>query len=109
MPLKTKPRELGAPLPTEDYAGPLEHHLPSDEAINDELDRAKVELMHAVAKHRKAWSKMRRHKLAAEMKSVWAEAYTPYKEAVSDVRWWREEMNAQATVVIALTSMQYPE
>lgn len=104
MPIPTKPLELGAPL-GDDYHGPIDLHTPTYEQIKDELTRAEVELMHAVARHRKAWSKMRRHKLKAEMEAVWAESYPPYKEAVSDVRWWREEMNAQATTVLALSRM----
>jgi hypothetical protein len=105
MPIPTKPLELGAPLPTDDYPGPIEFHLPSEDDLRAEWLRAKVELMHAIARHRKAWSRMRSHKLAAEMKAVWAEGYTPYKEAVSDVRWWREEMSAQAATVTALTAL----
>jgi hypothetical protein len=102
MPIRTKPLELGAPLSPEDYPGSIEHHLPTEQDACAELKRAKVELMYAIAKHRKAWSAMRKHKFVAESRAVWAEGYNPYKLAVADVRWWREEMNAQAAVVTAL-------
>ena len=81
--------------------------MPTDQQVSDELDRATVELMYAIARHRKAWSTMRAHKQEAEARAVWAEGYNPYKLAVADVRWWREEMAAQAATVSALTAIQY--
>lgn len=105
MPIPTKPLELGAPLPEDDYRGNIALHLPSEDDIRNELLRCRVELMYAIARHRKAWSKMRKHKQVADLKSVWAESYTPYKEAVSDVRWWREEMTSQAATLTALQAM----
>lgn len=105
MPIPTKPLVLGAPLSAEDYEGPVELHLPSTEDIRAEWLRAKIELMYAIARHRKAWARMRGHHEEAKARAVWADSYPPYKEAVGDVRWWREEMNAQAATVTALTAL----
>lgn len=108
VPIRTNPGLLGAPLDPDAYKGGLAQNMPEPETIAAELARAQIELMHAIARHRQAWSKMRSHKEAAEAKSIWAEAYTPYKVAVSDVRWWREEMAAQAAAVTALKAMHAP-
>jgi hypothetical protein len=108
VPIKTNPQALGAPLDPEAYRGDLYDNLPTSEAVSAELARAQIELMYAIARHRQAWSAMRKHKETAEARSVWADGYTPYKVAVSDVRWWREEMTAQATTVTALRSMLMP-
>lgn len=105
MPIKTKPLELGAPLSEADYSGDYWDHKPKVGDVTAELIRAQIELIHAVAKHRQAWSRMRKNKNEAEERSIWAESYPPYKIAVADVRWWREEMTAQAATVTALTAM----
>lgn len=102
MPIQTRPFDLGAPLSDTDYAGPWQRHTPSTTDLRMELIRAQIELVHAIARHRKAWSKMRREREGAEARSIWADSHPPYKEAVADVRWWREEMIAQATTVTAL-------
>lgn len=99
----TQPLLAGAPLP-EDMV--LRLSLPSTDEIQAELERAEIELMYAVARHRKAWHSARHHKTEAESRSVWAEGYAPYQKAIGDVRWWREEMNAQADVVQALSRMR---
>jgi hypothetical protein len=100
--IRTKPLELGAPLFAADYPHGVLGGQPSADEVERELIRARVELMHAIARHRKAWAKMRRHSEEAAKRSLWAESYPPFKEAVSDVRWWREEMAAQAATVTAL-------
>lgn len=105
VPIKTNPLVLGAPLDPEVYSGNYSSHLPGVADVQAELSRAQIELIHAIAKHRQAWSRMRTHKQIAEQRSIWAEGYTPYKLAVADVRWWREEMTAQASAVAALTAM----
>lgn len=105
MPIKTKPLELGAPLSPEDYAGDIRDHQPRKRDVELELARAQIELMYAVAKHRKAWARLRSHDEEAKEKAIWAQSFPPYQEAVADVRWWREEMAAQAATVTALTEM----
>lgn len=109
MPIKTRPDILGAPLSPTDYTGGLLDEAPDVVDVQVELARAQIELMHAIAKHRKAWKAMAMAKAAAEERAVWADAYTPYKIAVGDVRWWREEMTAQATTVTALKAMLAPK
>lgn len=110
MTIKTNPLRTGAPLDPDQYPGILSS-TPRESEITGELIRAKVELMHAVALHRKAWGKMRaiRDELEEKAANTGIEAYpdnnTLYKLAVADVRWWREEMTAQAATVTALTSM----
>ena len=105
VPIQTKPEVLGAPLDPQVYFGSVADHAPSPLDIDAELERAKVELMHAIARHRKAWSKVRKHGAEARARSIWAESYPPYQEAIGDVRWWREEMAAQAATVTALTAL----
>jgi hypothetical protein len=100
----TKPLAVGAPLP-EDMTDILKS-VPGTMDIDAELIRAQVELMHAIARHRKAWAKARVHRDEARAKAMWAEAYMPYKEATADVRWWREEMTAQATTITALLALR---
>lgn len=105
MPISTQPSKLGAPLPEEDYSGRFIDHQPTEAGIRTELARAQIELMHAIARHRKAWSKARRHSNKAKELAIWADSHPPYKDAIADVRWWREEMTAQAATVTALTNM----
>lgn len=103
--MRTQPLKVGAPLDPEDY---LSIDTPDPAYVADELLRAQVELLHAVVRHRKAWASARHHKQEAESRAVWAEGYNPYKLAIADVRWWREEMSAQAAAVTALTGMLRP-
>jgi hypothetical protein len=100
---------VGAPLPEELSALPMP---PTPDDVLAEIERAEVELMHAIARHRKAWGAMRRRQLhrllysqtpgavaALESDPMWA-------KATGDVRWWREEMNAQAASLLALEQMR---
>lgn len=105
MTIKTQPMKPGAPLNPDDYPH-IEH--PDRAAVAAELIRAKVELMHAIARHRKAWAKMAATREEAEKQAIWADSHPPYQLAVSDVRWWREEMTAQAAAVTALSAMDRP-
>lgn len=102
----TNPLKNGAPLPDEaDLAAPVAG------AIRAELLRAKVELMHAIARHRKAWKVMRQIKVEREEDAAkkgvpaYLDNDVHWSVAVGDVRWWREEMNAQASTVTALMAM----
>lgn len=103
----TQPLMPGAPLP------PQMMNLPPirPEDVEDELTRARVELLYACAMHRKAWKKMRQVKLdrEADAESKGVPAYLDndvfWKIAVGDVRWWREEMAAQSSAILALWSM----
>lgn len=104
----TQPLAPGAPLPSELANLPR----PRAEDIEDELTRAQVELLYATAKHRKAWSAMRQRgdqidtskgRIAGMRIDM---ASDPIWELrTSDVRWWRDEMTAQATTVLALKAM----
>jgi hypothetical protein len=83
------------------------------EDIQAELIRAEVELLYAIAKHRKAWKAMRAR--ADERAMIEAsgapgrlaslEADHIWKLRTGDVTWWRGEMTAQATAVTALKAM----
>ncbi len=116
---ETNPLRIGAPLPE----SLVRLAPPEPGAIHAELLRAEVEFMHAIARHRKAWSAMRRWKehreeaantpgglAAMESDPVW-------KKRTGDVQWWRAEMEARAASVVALRSMladrshweQFPE
>ena len=103
----TKPTKVGAPLPVE----MAEIEEPGPGPILAELTRAKVELMYAIARHRKAWSRMRliKREREADAAKKGVPAYldndTLWKIATGDVSWWRDEMTAQATTVAALTTM----
>lgn len=104
----TNPMRVGAPLPEDLEALPVN---PSVEEIGAELDRAEVELMHALAKHRKAWSLMRKwskHRAdAAESPGMLAslESDPVWKKRTGDVGWWRSEMEARSATVLALGAM----
>jgi hypothetical protein len=106
----THPLRVGAPLP------PSTQRLPSLslQDIDEELYRAEVELLYATAKHRKCWAAMRRHAdhraelaerpYAGGLASL--EADSVWKKRTGDVAWWRDEMAAQATTILALRSMR---
>lgn len=104
---RTYPGRVGAPLP-EEMSGIDE---PTPMAILAELRRAKVELMYAIARHRQAWSHMRKVKLEREADALkkGVPAYLDndvfWKIATADVSWWRGEMQAQAATVTALMAM----
>lgn len=104
---ETNPLRIGAPLPE----SVRKLKPPVKAAIHAELLRAEVELMHAIARHRKAWSAMRKwseHRgeaakhpgglAALESDPIW-------KKRVGDVQWWRAEMEARSTAVLALRAM----
>lgn len=105
---KTRPLDVGAPLPEQMEA--IVAPLPG--MIVAELARAQVELMHAIARHRQAWHKMRAYKKQqdARQEREWGfEAYLDsdpqWKVRTGDVAWWRGEMQAQAAAVTALMDM----
>jgi hypothetical protein len=74
--------------------------------------RCEVELLYAIAQHRKAWTAMRRR---AEERDALVdkpgglaaiEADPIWKKRTGDVSWWRDEMTAQATTRQALAAMK---
>lgn len=104
----TKPIVPGAPLP-DSWA-----KLPAIEQrdIEEELLRAEIELLYAISRHRKAWRVMRqraehRDSLVGHVGMLSTLESDPHwKKATGDVSWWRDEMNAQANVVLALRRMR---
>jgi hypothetical protein len=99
----TNPLRPGAPLPDE-----VDHIVPPHPGdMSAELIRAQVELMYAIARHRKAWAAARALAIELDKKAIWKDSDGTYIKALGDVRWWREEMSAQATTVSALqTTLQ---
>lgn len=104
---RTNPRRVGAPLPEE----MLDISMPHPMAIGNELVRAQVELMYAIARHRQAWSAMRKYKLEQDARARdtafenFLDSDPKWKIKTGDVAWWRGEMNAQAATVTALMGM----
>lgn len=97
----TWPRRLGPPG---DVVGELP---PVDlDDIQDELDRAAYELLFAAARHRKAWKVARQLRDRIKMEGGWPDGDATYTKATGDVRWWREEMSAQAAAVQALRGLR---
>jgi len=103
----TRPLTPGAPLPEG-----LTELMPVQRAdIVAELARAEYELMYALARHRKAWQKMRRRakvrETLANRPGMLSHLDTDpiWKEATGDVAWWRGEMDAQASAILALRAM----
>lgn len=96
----TNPLRLGPPG---DRHGEVPLLHPVD--IHEELARAGYELLFAAARHRKAWAVARQLKDKIAGEGGWPDGDATYKKATSDVRWWREEMTAQATAVSALHTM----
>lgn len=104
----TQPLRPGAPLSYKMV------DLPAlkKEDIEDELTRARVELLNAIARHRKAWAAMEAR--ALQIKSSQNNiaglridmASDPiWSLRTSDVQWWCQEMAAQSSAVLALTTM----
>lgn len=99
------PMEWSAPLPEDgpnqgiDWTDPIK--------VRDELIRAQVELMHAIAKHRTAWSKMAKMKKVAEARgnAYFMDNNRAWKIAVGDVTWWRGEVNARSNTILALIQL----
>lgn len=106
---ETNPRRVGAPLPDDLTALPVPPPL---DDVHAELDRAEVELMYAIARHRKAWSAMRKwqvHRAAmAEHPGMLAalESDQVWGKRVGDVKWWREEVEMRSTALLALEQMR---
>lgn len=106
--IQTKPMENGAPLP-----GGKETPLPSWSKLEamEELERARVELMYALAMRRKAWAKVRIRAQEIEVEALrmgtmaYADSDARYKVAIGDVRFWQEGITAQAAAIGALESM----
>lgn len=104
----TRPLTSGAPLPPGFLLARLQ---PAD--IVHELTRAEIELMHALARHRKAWAAMRAHADDREEKAnsgipgkiAALDADPVWKKRTGDVSWWRDEITAQATAITALRQM----
>lgn len=102
---RTHPHRIGAPLPVEMHG--IEQAMPAPGAIIAELTRAQVELMYAIARHRQAWTRMRRVREDREQKGLtFLDSDREWKVATSDVAWWRDEMTAQATTIKALVEMR---
>jgi hypothetical protein len=101
--------QVGAPLPDELSVlppGPLLRE------IDQEIERAEVELMYAIARHRKAWAAMRRRaeereRLAGQPGMLsHLDSDAIWKKRTGDVGWWRGEMDCQATALLALEGMR---
>lgn len=105
---ETNPGRVGAPLPELLTALPVP---PSRSEIEAEMERCEVELMYAIARHRKAWRAMRaraqrRDELAETPGGLCAiEADPHWKKATGDVTWWRGEMEARSATYLALQAM----
>lgn len=107
--IQTKPLENGAPLP-----GGKERSLPNYKLneVEAELERARVELMYALAMQRKAWARVRARGQEIEAEALrhgtmaFADSDSLYKIAIGDVRFWREGITAQAAAITALESMR---
>jgi hypothetical protein len=101
----TKPHVLGAPLQGDEQP-------PTLAEIDAEIKRAEIELMYAIAKHRKAWKVMRQRAEARDEASgkvgmlSTLESDPHWKKATGDVSWWRDEMTAQASALQALRHMR---
>lgn len=101
----TRPHHLGAPLDGDEQP-------PTVAAVQAEIDRAEIELMYAIAEHRKAWARMRlrlqeRDALVDKPGGLAAIDSDPiWKKRTGDVAWWRDEMTAQATALAALEQMR---
>lgn len=103
--METHPERLGAPLTGDEVP-------PTVGEVTAEIVRCEIELMYAIARHRKAWSAMRRHREDASRKadSAGMQAYLDsdpiWKVKTGDVTWWRGEMQAQAAALQALLAMR---
>ena len=104
----TQPMKVGAPLPEDLAALPLP---PTLAEIHAEMDRCEVELMFAIAQHRKAWSRMRKHaerraELVDQPGGLAAIDSDPvWKKRTGDVSWWRGEVEARSDAMVALGAM----
>lgn len=107
MKIKTSPLKVGAPLDIDVYTDVMSA-IPTQDEIRDELARAQVELMHAIARHRKAWANLRALSDKLDSRGTWKDSDLTYQKAVSDVKWWREEMSTQAVTVSALAATRRP-
>lgn len=103
---ETHPERNGAPLPENGHMIP-----PTLNELCSELRRAEIELMYAIAKHRKGWQAMRRRQKERELLAdrpgmlSYLDTDEIWKVATGDVNWWRSEMTAQATTITALTKI----
>lgn len=90
--------------------------LPRSTVVQEDLDsgvfeaelvRAKAELLHALGQHRSAWAVFADLKRQAGVLTnpEFLDNERAWKEAVSDVQWWRGEVNARANSVLALTAL----
>lgn len=101
--MKTAPLKAGAPLPDDE---PI--IAPTLLDVRAEITRAQVELMYAIAMHRKAWSRMRAIRQDRDARAdqkgipVYLDNDPNWKVATGDVAWWRGEMQAQAAAISAL-------
>lgn len=101
---RTNPMRVGAPLPEEMDA----IRRPDPVMVGAELARAQVELMYAVARHRKAWSAMREYRRLQQERQgprAYLDSDPIWRIRTGDVQWWRDEMLAQAATITALTTM----
>lgn len=105
-PIETNPGRPGAPLPKG-----IQLRQPRQAEVLAEIARCEVELMYAIARHRKAWSMMekwaRHREQAANQPGGLAamESDPVWKKRTGDVTWWRGEMEARASTLLALNAM----
>lgn len=103
----TQPLKVGAPLPPETRTIIQAQTID----IQQELTRAEVELLYATSRHRKAWKAMKarlieREELIDRPGGLAAIDSDPiWHTRTSDVAWWRDEMTAQATTILALKAI----
>lgn len=105
----TQPLKIGAPLPPEAELVGVD---PVDR--EHEIARCEIELMYAIARHRKSWANLRTVAEARDEKAgkvgmlSTLESDPHWKKATGDVKWWAAEMTAQATALVALKGMRQP-
>jgi len=99
---RTDPMLNSAPLPADQPIDWVDPKL-----IHAEIVRAQAELMHAIDKHRRCWTKMARMKAVAEVQgnAYFMDNDRAWKIATSDVTWWRGEVNTRSNSLMALIQL----
>jgi len=97
-----RPLNPSAPLSDDASISWLPPNIVRAEAI-----RAQRELLHAIRKHRAAWSLMAKLKKQADERGVswYMDNDRDWKLATGDVTWWRGEMSARSNSLLALLQL----
>lgn len=104
----THPLRTGAPLP-DDKMMSIERVDPQD--VTEEMARARVELLYALARHRKAWSAFDSYAASRDAKEgkpgalASIDSDPTWSQRTNDVKWWRDEITCQANAILALQTM----